>query len=422
LALHGGLAKAMPAASSGTRKTRYFKVPPGLWLPLNARASRKVCQTVWPGLDLGATRVYCPVMLGLRLKAAIWLVALATAATGQPAPSSRFGGWLDVGVSEWYGPYGQIVAGQMWGRRVAEDGVRLIEAFTLSRSDRDRDYSRVRLDVVAPLGSIGSFRLGASSQADFRLLDPEVSRVDIAPSAGLTLNADDWDFMVAPDEMTYRGPGLKLNVNYGIGDLLDPPSKLGHSVSLAVSAPWTVRFDKTRLEVGPSVMLYTRNSGTMGHSESRSLGGQVLLAGGSRLVDVLVASEYYAADGPGYELSASASHWTYRESDTLRRWPDYLYVKAQARAADRVWRQFYAQPELVVLMDKNDNWPDWTPRLRPSVALARLWTVRPGCVLAAQVGATLPIGFHPFAPFVYNEEVALDARVGLCGNKQQASR
>ena len=356
------------------------------------------------------------------LKAAIWLVALATVAAGQPAPSSRVGGWLDVGVDEWYGPYGQTVAGQMWGRRAAEDGVRLLETFTLTRAERDRDFSRFRLDVVAPLGSIGSFRLGASSQADFRLLDPEVSRVDIASSAGLTLNADDWDFMVAPDEMTYRGPGLKLNVGYGIWNLLDPPSKLNHSVRLDASAPWTLRLGGTRLEVGPSAMLYTFSSSTMDHSGSRTLGGQVLLAGGSRLVDVLVAPEYYAADGPGYELSVSVSHWTLWESDTLRRWPGYLYVTAQARAVARVFREFYAQPGLVILIDRNDRWPDWTPRLRPSIAFARMWTIRPGCVLAAQVGATLPIGFTRYAPFVDNEEVALDARVGLCGTRQSANR
>jgi hypothetical protein len=169
-------------------------------------------------------------------------------------------------------------------------------------------------------------------------------------------------------------------------------------------------------------MLYTYNSNTMYHSDSRSLGGQVLLAGGSRLVDIFVAPEYYGADGPGYELSVSASHSSYRESDTLWRWLDYLHVTAQARAVARVWREFHAQPGLVILISRNDRWPDWTPRLRPSIALARLWTVRPGCVLAAQIGATLPIGFHPFAPFVYNEEVALDARVGLCGTKQSASR
>ena len=378
--------------------------------------------TACPALDFGATCAYCPVMFRLGQTAAIWLVVLATAAAGQPAPSSRVGGWLDVGVDEWYGPYGQTVAGQMWGRRLAQDGVRFLETIVLTRSYRDDDNSRVRFDVVAPLGGIGSFRLGASSQADFSVLDPEVSRVDITPSAGLTLNADDWDFMVAPGEVTYRGPGLKLNVGYGIWNLLDPPSKLNHSVRLDASAPWTLRFGGTRLEVGPSAMLYTYSSSTMDRSESRSLGGQVLLAGGSRLVDIFVAPEYYAADGPGYELLVSASHSTYRESDTLMGWPDYFHVTAQARAVARVWREFYAQPGLVTLISTNYVWPDWTPRLRPSIALARLWTVKPGCVLAAQVGATLPVGFHSFAPYVYNEEVALDARIGLSGTGPSSGR
>jgi hypothetical protein len=358
----------------------------------------------------------------LRLEAIVWLAVLATAAAGQSAPSSRIGGWLDVGVDEWYGPYGQTVAGQMWGSRATEDGVRLIETFTLTRAERDRDFSRIGINIVAPLANIGSFRLGVTSQTDFRLLDPEVRRVDVAPSAGLVLNADDWDFMVAPEEMTYRGPGFKLNVSYGIADLLDPPSKLNHSVRLDASAPWTLRFGGTRLEVGPTAMLYTYSSSTMYHSESRSLGGQVLLAGGSRLVDILVAPEYYATDDPRYEVSVSASHSTHRSSDTLRRWPDYLYVTAQARVVASVWREFYAQPGLVILISGNDSWPDWTPRVRPSIALARLWMVRPGCVLAAQFGATLPIDFDRYAPYWNNGEVALDARVGLCGTKQSATR
>jgi hypothetical protein len=137
---------------------------------------------------------------------------------------------------------------------------------------------------------------------------------------------------------------------------------------------------------------------------------------------VLVTPEYYAADDPGYEVLVSASHSTYRSSDTLWTWSDYLHVTAHARAVARVWREFYAQPGLVALIGTNYIRPNWTPRLRPSIAMARLWMVRPGCVLAAQVGATLPIGFHPFAPYVYNDDVALDARVGLSGTRRPASR
>jgi hypothetical protein len=360
-------------------------------------------------------------MFGARLRAVLWLLILAAAAAGQPAPSSRTGGWLDVGVDQWYGPYGQIVLGQMWGRRAAPDGVRLVETFALTRADLDRDNARIGFDVAAPLHNIGSFRLGVASQADFGLIDPGVSSVDITPSAGLTLNADDWDCMVAPDEMTYRGPGLKLDVSYGIWDLLELPSRLSHSVGLDASAPWTVRFDGTRLEVGPSARFHTYSTSEVDRWESRGLGGQVLLAGGSRLVDVFVAPEYYAAGGPGYELSVSATHWTYRESDTALGPPGYLYVTAQARAVVHIRHEFYAQPELVIIMGSNDGSPDWAPRLRPGVALVRRWTVRPGCVLAGQFGAALPIGFGHYAPFVYNGDVALDARIGLCGTRRPAS-
>ncbi len=373
-------------------------------------------------LDFGVTHAYCPIVFRPWLRVASWFPFLVSAVMGQPAPSSRVGGWLGAGIDHWYGSYVRMAAGQIWGSRATEDGVRLIETFTLTTSEWGSHRCSLKFDVIAPLGRAGSFRLGASSQADFNLLDPGDSRADVAPSAGLTLNADDWDFMVAPAEMTYRGPGLKLNVSYRISDLLDPPSNLDHSVRLDASAPWTLRLGGTRLEVGPTVMLYAYSSSTMDHSESRSLGGRVLLAGGSRLVDILTTPEYYAADGPGYEVSVSASHSTYRSSDTLWRWPDHLSVTAQARAVVRVWPEFYAQPGLVALIGTNYVWPRWTPRLRPSIALARLWMVRPGCVLAAQVGATLPIGFHPFAPFVYNEEVALDARVGLCGTRQPVSR
>jgi hypothetical protein len=326
------------------------------------------------------------------------------------------GGWLGALIDHWYGPYGQAVAGQIWGRRAAADGIRLVETFGLSRElSWPRHEALARFDVVAPLGRAGSFRLGLSPAADWERSNLNTASVDITPSAGLTLNADDWDFMVAPAEMTYRGPGLKLNVGYRIGNLLDRPSRLDHSIGVSASAPWTVRWNRTRLEAGPSIIYHVSyHPNATDDAESRDTGAQVLMAGGSRLVDVFVTPEYYAADGPGYELSASASHWTYRVSDTLRRWPDYLFVTAQARAAARVWRQFYTQPELVILIDKNDDWPVWAPRLRPRIALARLWTVRPGCVLAAQVGATLPIGFHSYLAGIYNEEVALDARVGLC--------
>jgi hypothetical protein len=123
--------------------------------------------------------------------------------------------------------------------------------------------------------------------------------VGIEPSAGLALNADDWDFMVAPDEMMYRGPGIKLDVGYDIWDLLGPPSELNHAPSLDVSAPWTLRFGKARLEAGPTFTIVSYQRSTMNAEDVRSLGAQVLLAGGSRLVDVFVAPEYYATDGAG---------------------------------------------------------------------------------------------------------------------------
>ena len=390
---------------------------------MDAKASRRVCQTACPALDFGATCAYCPVMFRLGLKVAVWLVAIATAAAGQPAPSSRVGGWLEESIDDWYGPYGQAVVGQIWGRRASEDGIRLIETFELNR-ELNQAYCRAlaRFDVVAPLGRVGSFRVGLSPWAGCDLSDLDMKYVTVEPSAGLTLNADDWDFMVAPAEMTYRGPGLKLNVGYSIGDLLDPPSKLSHSVSLDASAPWTLRFGGTRLEVGPKISYVYSQSSAMDDAERRSLGAQVLLAGGSRLVDAFVAPEYYAVDGPGYELSASAHRWTYRASDTLYVTPNYVIVDAQARAAARFWREVYAQPELGLDLRKNDVWPVWSGRLRPRVALVRLWTVRPGCVLAAQVGATLPIGFHGFLVGMYNEEVALDARVGLSGASPSSTR
>jgi hypothetical protein len=374
-------------------------------------------------LDFGTTRAYCPLMFRARLRAAAWFLLLATAAVGQPAPSSRIGGWLDVGVDEWFGSYGQVVLGQMWGRRAVPDGIRLVETFELSRElGWPRYEALARFNVVTPLGRAGSFQVGLSPSAGYEPLNPGAPSADLTSSAGLVLNADDWDFMVAPDEMTYRGPGLRLDFSYGIWDLLELPSRLSHSASLDLAAPWTVRFDRMRLEVGPSVKLHTYSSSSVDRWESRGLGGQVLLAGGSRLVDIFVAPEYYAAGGPGYELSVSATHWTYRESDTALGPPGYLYVTAQARAVASVRHEFYAQPELVVLIGSNDDWPDWTPRLRPSVALVRRWTVRPGCVLAVQFGAALPIGFGHYFPFLYNEDVALDARVGLCGARRPASR
>jgi hypothetical protein len=102
--------------------------------------------------------------------------------------------------------------------------------------------------------------------------------------------------------------------------------------------------------------------------------------------------------------------------------PDYVIVEARARAAARAWRQVYAQPELGIDVRRMDAWPAWSGRLTPSVALARFWTVKPGCVLAAQIGATLPIGFHLSPSFVYNEEVALDARMGLSGASPSSTR
>jgi hypothetical protein len=160
----------------------------------------------------------------------------------------------------------------------------------------------------------------------------------------------------------------------------------------------------------------------MDHSESRSLGGQVLLAGGSRLVDIFVAPEYYTANGLGYEVLAAASYSTYRASDTLSETSDNARLGVQARLAAQVWKGVNIEPGFTASMWKPAWWSDWVNSidLLPRVALSRLWVLGSGCVLAAQVGVALPVGFHRFPPFVYNEEVALDARVGVCSVSRTA--
>jgi hypothetical protein len=365
-------------------------------------------------------------MFRLGQTAAIWLVALATVAAGQPAPSSRVGGWLGASIDDWSfdwgGPRGQLLAGQTWGRRTAPDGVRFLETFGLGR-DLRRPYYEVnaQLSAVAPLGRVGSLRLGLSPSADGIPYEGGVKYADVTSSFGLTLNADDWDMMVAPAEMTYRGPGLKLNVGYGIWDLLDPPSKLNHSVRLDASAPWTLRFGGTRLEVGPTVILYAYSSSTMDHSESRSLGGQVLLAGGSRLVDIFVTPEFFATDGLGYEATLTASHIHYYESDSLFPMSDNSAARAQVRLAARVLGQTYFESGLEA---RASSYAWGQVRLQPRVAVARLWPLARGLVLPVQVSATLPVGLDLEDRYrsVDNEDVVLDVRVGLCSVSPRAAK
>jgi len=301
----------------------------------------------------------------------------------QPAPAGRLGGWLGAHIDHWWGTYGRAFADQMWGSRPTPDGIRLLETFTLTRDLGYPSYDAVAsFDLVAPLRRAGSLRLGLSPEASWVSSDPESRVAGITPSAGVTINADDWDFMVAPDELTYRGPGVKFNANYSISDVHGWLAEFSHRLWLDASAPWTVRFGRTRLEVGPDAYLFYRGRVRLVR-ESRSLGAHALLGGGSRIVDVFAAPEYCAADGPGWDVLATMYHWAYTPADTVWDYPDYLYLQLRARVQARMWQQSYIESGLTIDTEKEDGCPMWPPRPTPRIALTHLWPLgRRACSLA----------------------------------------
>jgi len=348
------------------------------------------------------------------------LLLLAEAVLAQPAPSGRLGGWLGGTVGHWYGPCGDASANQFWGWRATPAGIRLLETFKLRRDLGYPSYDALlRFDLVAPLHKVGSFKLGLSPDASWVPRDAGARFVRITPSAGITLNADDWDFMAAPDEMTYRGPGVKLNVSYSISDVPAWLSEFRQRLQLDASAPWTLRFGKTKLEVGPDVDLVCHGRDRPVY-QGNSLGAHLLLAGGPRVVDAFAVPDYYVADGPGWEVLAKAYGWTNSTSDTSLESPGFVCLIVHARAQTRAWRQLFVEPELQVLTDIRDHSSYWAPRLLPRVALTRLWPAMPGCVLVGQIGATLPIGFWNHFSGIYNGEVAIDVRVGLSAATRSA--
>jgi hypothetical protein len=340
------------------------------------------------------------------------LLLLAEAVLAQPAPSGRLGGSLGASVDYWYGPSGDAFVDQFWGRRATPDGVRLLETFELRRDLGYPTYDALlRFDLIAPLRKIGSLKLGLSPDASWVTRTPDARFVRITPSAGITLNADDWDFMVAPDEMTYRGLGVKLNGTYSISDVPAWLSEFRQRLQLDASTLWTLRFERTRLEVGLDADLVCFGDDRLAY-DRHSLGGHVLLAGGARVVDAFVLPDYYATDGPGWEVLATTYRWSYNPSDTLWGSEDYLHLEVHARAQTRVRERFLVEPELTIHTDRENHMSYWAARLTPRVSVARLWTVAPGCLLVAQVGAALPIGFATHTS-LYNGEIAVNARVGL---------
>jgi hypothetical protein len=321
---------------------------------------------------------------------------------------------MGASIDHWYGPNGSALANQLWGRRTTPDGIRLLETFELSRYLGYPSYDALlRLDMVAPLLKLGSLRLGLSPDAHWVPRDSDARFARITSSAAITINADDWDFMVAPDEMTYRGPGVRLNGSYSISRVPDWLSEFRQRLQLDASAQWTLRSGRTRLEVGPNADVFFFGSDRL-VCDYHKLGGQVLLAGGSRVVDVFAVPDCYAADGPGWEVLASAYRWTYARSDTALTLDNYLHLVLQAWAQTRAWERFLIGPELTIRADRDNYMGYWATRITPRVAVAHLWTLMPGCLLVAQVGGALPIGLATHVS-LYNGEVAVDARVGLSG-------